>query len=252
MAVECLSPAAPHAKKVFALMPNHSVRTLLIACCVTALLTAAVVAGADEPSPQAKPTLANRLPAFHDLVRVDAAPLAALPIQGDSLSLFKTVVGPQLGLNDVAMTLGAKGLTPAMSQELLIPDLTKSANELVRGLAAWQLTQAAKDSSTSAGTEQRESLQRQIESQMTWLTEGTTLETPLRQLLALQRHVDGRHQRGLGATMRGERAIPYIGNGSVSTIGRIRSVSSVASHDCAAHGNGRFTIIRTIARKKRP
>ncbi|MGB4894387.1 MAG: hypothetical protein WBO94_07770, partial [Nitrospira sp.] len=166
-------------------MPNHSVRTLLIACCVTALLTAAVVAGADEPSPQAKPTLANRLPAFHDLVRVDAAPLAALPIQGDSLSLFKTVVGPQLGLNDVAMTLGAKGLTPAMSQELLIPDLTKSANELVRGLAAWQLTQAAKDSSTSAGTEQRESLQRQIESQMTWLTEGTTLETPLRQLLAL-------------------------------------------------------------------
>ena len=185
MAVECLSPAAPHAKKVFALMPNHSVRTLLIACCVTALLTAAVVAGADEPSPQAKPTLANRLPAFHDLVRVDAAPLAALPTQGDSLSLFKTVIGPQLGLNDVAMTLGAKGLTPAMSQELLIPDLTKSANELVRGLAAWQLTQAAKDSSTSAGTEQRESLQRQIESQMTWLTEGTTLETPLRQLLAL-------------------------------------------------------------------
>jgi len=54
MAVECLSPAAPHAKKVFALMPNHSVRTLLIACCVTALLTAAVVAGADEPSPQTK------------------------------------------------------------------------------------------------------------------------------------------------------------------------------------------------------
>ena len=107
MAVQCLSPAAPHGKKVFALMPNHSVRTLLIACCVTALLTAAVVAGADEPSPQAKPTLANRLPAFHDLVRVDAAPLAALPIQGDSLSLFKTVVGPQLGLNDVAMTLGS-------------------------------------------------------------------------------------------------------------------------------------------------
>lgn len=43
-----------------------------------------------------------------------------------------------------------------MSQELLIPDLTKSANELVRGLAAWQLTEAAKDSSISAGIEQQE------------------------------------------------------------------------------------------------
>jgi hypothetical protein len=182
-AAQCLSPAAPHARKVFALMPNHSVRTLLIACCVTALLTASVVAEADEPPPQAKPTLLNRLPAFHDLVRADAASLAALPTQGDSLSLFKTVVGPQLGLNDVAMTLGAKGLTPAMSQELLIPDLTKSANELVRGLAAWQLTQAAKDADPSAGPEQREALQRQIESQITWLTEGTPLEIPLRRLL---------------------------------------------------------------------
>lgn len=184
-AAQCLSLAASHARKVFALMPNHSARTLLIACCVTALLTASVVAEADEPPPQAKPTLVNRLPAFDDLVRADAASLAALPTQGDSLNLFKTVVGPQLGLNDVAMTLGAKGLTPAMSQELLISDLTKSANELVRGLAAWQLTQAAKDADPSAGPEQRETLQRQIESQMTWLTEGTTIETPLRRLLML-------------------------------------------------------------------
>lgn len=180
-AVQCFSPA----KKVFALMPIHSVRTLLIACCVTALLTTGVLAEADELLPQTKPTLANRLPVFHDLVRADAASLAALPTQGDSLTLFKTVIGPQLGLNDVAMTLGAKGLTPDLSQELLIPDLTKSANELVRGLAAWQLTQAAKDSGISAGAEQRERLQRQIESQMTWLTEGTTLETPLHQLSAL-------------------------------------------------------------------
>ena len=113
--------------KVIARMPNHSVCILLIACCVTALLTTVGAAEADEPPPQTKPTLANRLPAFHDLVRADAAPLAALPTQGDSLSLFKSVVGPQLGLNDIAMTLGAKGLTPAMSQELLIPYLTKSA-----------------------------------------------------------------------------------------------------------------------------
>lgn len=179
------SPLALHIEKVFALMPNHSIRTLLIACCVTAFLTAAVVAQAEEPSPQAKPILTDRLPVFQELVRADATPLAALPAQGDSLNLFKTVVGPQLGLNDVAMTLGAKGLTPAMSQELLIPDLTKSAQELIRGLAAWQLAQAAGDLGAAAGAEQRESLQRQVEAQIAWLTEGTTLEPPLRQLVTL-------------------------------------------------------------------
>lgn len=166
-------------------MPNHVVRTLLIVCCTTTILVAGIAAQAEEPTPPPQPTLANRLPAFQDIVRATAAQLAALPSQGDSLSLFKTVIGPQLGLNDVAMTLGAKGLTPSMSQELFLPDLARSANELVRGLAAWQLTQAARDLAASAGPEQREVLRRQIETQMAWLTEGTTLEPSLRQLLAL-------------------------------------------------------------------
>lgn len=164
-------------------MLNHPVRRLLIACCVATSLAAGIAAGADEPPPQVQPTLADRLPAFQDLVRVTAAPLAALPTQGDPLSLFKAVIGPQLGLQDVAMTLGAKGLTAAMSQELMISDLTRSAKELVRGLAALQLTQAARDLGTSAGTEQRDGVQRQIDAQRAWLTEGTALEPALHQLL---------------------------------------------------------------------
>ncbi|MDR4480739.1 MAG: hypothetical protein R3B37_13480 [Nitrospira sp.] len=165
-------------------MLNHPVRRLLIACCIATRLAAGVAAEADEPPPQVQPTLADRLPAFQDLVRVTAGPLAALPAQGDPLSLFKAVIGPQLGLQDVAMTLGAKGLTAAMSQELMISDLTRSAKELVRGLAAWQLTQAARDLGPSPGTEQRDGIQRQIDAQTAWLIEGTTLEPALRQLLA--------------------------------------------------------------------
>ncbi len=168
-------------------MPHHVIRTWLIACSLTALLTAPVAAPAEEPAPPTQPTLANRMPAFQDVVRANASQLAALPAQGDSLSLFKTAIGPQLGLNDAAMTLGAKGLTPAMNQELLVPELARSANELVRGLAAWQLTQAAKDLGSAGTPEQREDVQRQIETQTAWLTEGTTLEPSLRRLLTLSK-----------------------------------------------------------------
>jgi len=179
------SPLILLMEKPVSLMSYHAVRTLLIACSLTTLSVAAVVARADESSPPAKPILANRLPAFQDVVRANATQLAVLPAQGDPLSLFKTVIGPQLGLNDAAMTVGAKGLTPAMSQELLLPDLTQSAKELVRGLAAWQITQAARDLVASGGAEQREGLQRQIDAQMAWMTEGTTLEPPLRLLVAV-------------------------------------------------------------------
>jgi hypothetical protein len=167
-------------------MSNYALRPLLIACCLVAALAAAVPARADEPSPLSQPILINRLPAFPDVVRANAARLAALPAQDDSLGLFKTVIGPQLGLNDAAMTVGATGLTPAMSQELLLTDLTRSANELMRGLAAWQLAQATKDlDASTSGPDQRAAIQRQVEAQMAWLTDGTPLEHPLRELLAL-------------------------------------------------------------------
>lgn len=168
-------------------MPNHAVRTLFIACCLTTVLTATVAVRAEEPAPPARPTLANRLPAFQNVVQANAARLSALPAQGDALNMFKAVIGPQLGLHDAAMTIGAKGLTPVMSQELLISDLTRSANELVRGLTAWQLAQATKDLGASSTPEQREGIQKQLESQTAWLSENTMLEPSLRRLLTLSK-----------------------------------------------------------------
>ena len=66
--------------------------------------------------PPAQRTLANRFPAFQEVMQATAAQLASLPAQGDALTLFKNVIGPRLGLNDAAMTVGAKGLSPDMSQ----------------------------------------------------------------------------------------------------------------------------------------
>lgn len=178
-------PLVPHMEKAVSLMPIHTVRTLLIACCLTTMFTAPAAVHAEEPASPAQPTLANRLPAFQEVARTNAGPLSALPAQGDALTLFKTVIGPQLGLNDAAMTVGAKGLTPAMNKELLIGDLTRSVNELVRGLAAWQLAQTTKDLGANSTPEQREALQKQLDAQTVWFSENTMLEPALRRLSTL-------------------------------------------------------------------
>lgn len=180
-----LSVALSFVKKAASVMPNPVVRIFLIFCVLTTLFTAPIAVRAEEAAPPPQPILANRLPAFQEVAQANAAQLSALPAQGDALSLFKTVIGPQLGLGDAAMTVGAKGLTPAMSQELLIGDLTRAANELMRGLAAWQLAQAARAPGTSGAAEPREGIQKHIETQTAWLSEGTTLAPVLERLLTL-------------------------------------------------------------------
>ena len=67
-------------------------------------------------------------------MQATAAQLASLPAQGDALTLFKNVIGPRLGLNDAAMTVGAKGLSPDMTKELLLADLNQSAAESGAGV----------------------------------------------------------------------------------------------------------------------
>jgi hypothetical protein len=143
--------------------------------------------GADDPPSVVRPVLADRLPDFRDVVHADAAQLSSLPAQGNPVTLFNSVFGPRLGLNDAAMTVAAKGLSPTMTRELMIDNLKQSASELVRGLAAWQLAQTAQALGPSATTEQLEGFQRQVEAQMSWLIEGTQLEPPLRQMLVLSR-----------------------------------------------------------------
>lgn len=173
-------------------MPNHAARRLFVACALIIWLASPTPARSEAatPAPQAStpqaptPTLADRLPAFQNVARANAAQLVLLPSQGDTLGLFKTAIGPQLGLHDAAMTIGAKGLTPTMSKELLMTDLTRSASELVRALAAWQLAQATKELGLTATPEQHQAVRQQIESQMTWLTEGTPLDASLKQVLA--------------------------------------------------------------------
>lgn len=171
-------------------MPNHSVRTLLVFfLCIATVLVGGIAVGADDPPPAVRPVLADRLPSFQEVLRATASQLASLPAQGDPVTLFSTVLGPRLGLNDAAMTVVAKGLSQTVTRELMIDNLKQSATELVRGLAAWHVAQTAQELSPSSTTEQLEAFQRQIETQMAWLREGAPLEPPLRHLLALSKEL---------------------------------------------------------------
>src|SRR5215218_6032847 len=87
-----------------------------------------------------------------DVVKQQAARLAALENNADAIGAFTTSIGPAIGLRDAAGTLAAKTIPPQMAQELRVADLTLSVQRLMAALAAWQLaetvTQAVEPAST--------------------------------------------------------------------------------------------------------
>ena len=142
-------------------------------------------AAAEESRAVAEPTLADRLPSFSEVVRASAAQLGALSSSEGSLTLFKTVIGPRVGLHDAALAVGAKTLSPAMAKDLFVADLTRSAGEFMRGLAAWQLIESLQSLHAESTNEQVDAVRRQIQAQLPWLSEGTGLEPSLREILTL-------------------------------------------------------------------
>ena len=95
------------------------------------LLTLSVHAAEDVASP-ALPDWSHILETNRELLsKVESDPVA--------LRIFIGQVGPAATLNDAAATLGAKGIPPKFAKELLLPEITKSAQRLVAALGAWQL-----------------------------------------------------------------------------------------------------------------
>lgn len=56
-----------------------------------------------------------------------------------ALEVFIGQVGPAAALKDAAATVGAKGIPAKLANELLVPEITKSAQRLIASLAAWEL-----------------------------------------------------------------------------------------------------------------
>ena len=65
--------------------------------------------------------------------------LATVDSDQAATELFVGQIGPAAALTDVAATISAKGIPAKLAKELLVQEITRSAQRLVAALAAWQL-----------------------------------------------------------------------------------------------------------------
>ena len=79
----------------------------------------------------------DSLPDWRQIVAINQERLAHVESDQAAKDLFVGTVGRAAGLQDVVGTLAVQGLSPKLSRELLVPEITISAQRLVSALAAW-------------------------------------------------------------------------------------------------------------------
>jgi len=118
----------------------------ILACSVLYLFGAIGTAGADST--------ASRPAGFPDWplnLTTHGNKLAAVDSDQAAKEIFATTIGPAVNLSEVAATIGAKALPAKMSKDLLLGEITQSAQRLVAALAAWQLADSVITSLQQAG-----------------------------------------------------------------------------------------------------
>ena len=103
---------------------------LMIACFV---LVSTFLSAASEERVSSSP------PAWHKFINLHHDRLAQVETDQAALDLFVAAIGRAAEVNDVAATIAAKGLSPQVTKDLLVPEITKSAQRLVAALVAWDI-----------------------------------------------------------------------------------------------------------------
>src|SRR5262249_31540729 len=106
----------------------------------------------------AEGTLPVTMPDFQNVMQAHGAQLTEVKSDKEAINLFVSSIGPALLLGDVAKTLSAKSLSPKLSKDLLVPEITEAAQRLIGDLATWHLAatvqQTVKDNHLPGLTEQ--------------------------------------------------------------------------------------------------
>ncbi|HEY6085920.1 MAG TPA: hypothetical protein VIU63_11030 [Nitrospira sp.] len=108
------------------------------------------------------------MPDWMAILRDHANRLSAIDSDQSAKELFVSTLGPALHLADAAGTIGAKGLPAKLTAELLVAEITGSAQRLVAALAAWQLADSI-TRSLAVRTPQPSSSVRIISPRLDWL-----------------------------------------------------------------------------------
>jgi hypothetical protein len=80
---------------------------------------------------------ADAVPDWPRLIQTHRDRLEKLDSDQSAIQLFVGTIGPAVSLADAAGTLGAKGISSRMAKDLLLPDLTRSAQRLLAALMVW-------------------------------------------------------------------------------------------------------------------
>jgi hypothetical protein len=103
---------------------------LMIACFV---LVPTILSAGSEERASASP------PAWHKVINLHHDRLAQVETDQAALDLFVAAIGRAAEVNDVAATIAAKGLSPQVTKDLMVPEITTSAQRLVAALVAWDV-----------------------------------------------------------------------------------------------------------------
>jgi hypothetical protein len=79
------------------------------------------------------------LPDWMHVIDLHRDRLTQVKSDQDALDLFVGGIGRAVALNDAAATLSVKGLSPKLSKELMVPEITQSAQRLVAALVTWDI-----------------------------------------------------------------------------------------------------------------
>lgn len=90
------------------------------------------LAASDEPGPAA-------LPDWGQIIDAHQERLAGAESDQQAREIFVGSIGRAAGLHDVAGTLAVQGLSSKLATELMVPQITTSAQRLVSALVAWRL-----------------------------------------------------------------------------------------------------------------
>jgi hypothetical protein len=91
-----------------------------------------LVLGVEDPLPSTTPD-------FHVVMHTHAAQLMEVESDKGAIDLFVSSIGPALQFGDVARTLAATSLPAKLSKELLVPEITQAARQMIGDLATWHL-----------------------------------------------------------------------------------------------------------------
>jgi len=84
-------------------------------------------------------TLPSAMPDFQIVMHAHGDKLMKVDSDKEAIDLFVSAIGPSLQLGDVARTLTVKSISPKLSKDLLVPEVTQAAQRLIGDLAAWHL-----------------------------------------------------------------------------------------------------------------